>query len=261
MTLELLAHRAGRPLVSAHRGDSANAPENTLAALEAAWRAGADMAEIDVQLTRDGQIVLMHDRTVDRTTTGRGYVKDLTLAELRALDAGSRFTPRFRGERVPTLRDVLEWARGRLALLVELKNLPFRDLPLVDRTLDLVEEMGVEDGVVLAGFDHPMLREIHRRRPGWPLEMIYAGRLVDPAAAARAVGASLVSLEPAFVLPEDVAQMHAADVAVLTTLERPEAAAGLLAWGVDVLESDDPGMVVAAIRRARQGGVPPAGAG
>lgn len=252
MTIELLARRAGRPLVSAHRGYSAIAPENTLAALEAAWRAGASLAEIDVQLTRDFQVVLMHDRTVDRTTTGRGFVKDLTVAELQSLDAGSWFGPQFRGARVPTLSEVLEWARAKLVLLVELKNFPFRDLPLVDRTLDLVGEMRAEDYVVLGGFDHPILREIKRRHPHWPLEMMYTGRLADPVAAARAAGAALVSLEPEFVLPEDVERLHEADIAVLTTLEGPEDAARLLAWGVDVLESGDPAMVVAAIRRAGQ---------
>lgn len=252
MTIELLARRAGRPLVSAHRGFSAIAPENTLAALEAAWRAGASLAEIDVQLTRDGQVVLMHDRTVDRTTTGRGFVKDLTVAELQSLDGGSWFGPQFRGVRIPTLREVLAWARAKLVLLVELKNFPFRDLPLVDRALDLVGEMRAEDFVVLGGFDHPILREIKHRHPHWPLEMMYTGRLADPVAAARAAGATLVSLEPEFVQPEDVERLHEAGIAVLTTLERPEDAARLLAWGVDVLESGDPAMVVAAIRRAGQ---------
>jgi glycerophosphoryl diester phosphodiesterase len=202
------------------------APENTLAALEAAWRAGATLAEIDVQLTRDGHVVLMHDRTVDRTTTGRGHVKDLTFEALRALDAGGWFGPQFRGERIPTLREVLEWARGKLVLLVELKNFPFREMPLVDRTIELVDELGAEDGVVLGGFDHPVLRDIKRRRPRWP---------------------------PEFVLPEDIRLLHEAGVAALTTLERPEEAPRLLSWGIDALESGDPAMVVAAIRAAKTG--------
>jgi glycerophosphoryl diester phosphodiesterase len=252
MTIDLL-RRGDGPHVSAHRGFSARTPENTLVSLEEAWRAGATMAEIDVHLTGDGHVVLMHDHTVDRTTTGRGFVKDLTLQEIQALDAGTWFGSEFQGERVPTLRETLEWARGRLILLVELKNYPFRDLPLVDRTLDVVDEMRAEESVVLAGFDHPVLRDIKRRRPGWPLEMIYTGRLADPVAAARAAGASLVSLEPEFVQPEDVRLLHEADVAVLTTLERPTDAGRLMAWGVDVLESKDPRMVVEAVRRVRGG--------
>jgi len=247
---ELLRSRRGAPHVSAHRGASAKAPENTLAALDAAWRAGATLAEIDVQLTRDGHVVLMHDRTVNRTTSGRGRVKDLTLEELRALDAGRWFDPAFHGERVPTLREAIEGARGKLVLLVELKHYPFREVPLVDRTIELVDDLRAEEDVVLAGFDHVDLRDIKRRRPGWALEMIYNARLADPAGAIRATGASLVSLEPEFALPEDIQLMHETGAAALTTLDRPEDAARLLSWGLDVLESGDPAMVVAAIRTA-----------
>ena len=255
MPPEFLRSRRGAPHVSAHRGASSKAPENTLAALDAAWRDGATLAEIDVRLTRDGHVVLMHDRTVNRTTTGRGPVEEMTLQEIRGLDAGAWFADAFRGERVPTLREVVAWARGKLVLLVELKNYPFRDVPLVERTVELIDETASADHVVPAGFDHVVLRDIKRRRPGWAIEMIYNARLADPVGAARATGAALVSLEPQFALPEDVAALHTAEVAALTTLERPEDAARLLAWGLDVLESDDPAMAVAAIRAAA-GGVP-----
>ncbi|HET7263766.1 MAG TPA: glycerophosphodiester phosphodiesterase family protein [bacterium] len=250
MAPEFLRSRRGAPHVSAHRGASTKAPENTLAALEAAWRDGATLAEIDVRLSRDGHIVLMHDRTVDRTTNGRGPIETMTFEEIRALDAGGWFGPAFRGERVPALRDVIGWARGKLVLLVELKNYPFREAPLAERTVELIDETGSAEFVVPAGFDHIVLRDIKRRRPAWAIEMIYNARLVDPAGAARATGAALVSLEPQFALREDVTQLHAAEVAALTTLERPEDASRLLSWGLDVLESDDPAMVVAAIRAA-----------
>ena len=255
MPPEFLRSRRGAPHVSAHRGASSKAPENTLAALDAAWRDGATLAEIDVRLSRDGHVVLMHDRVVDRTTTGRGPVEAMTLEEIRALDAGGWFADAFRGERVPTLREVVAWSRGKLVLLVELKNYPFREVPLVERTVELIDETASADYVVPAGFDHVVLRDIKRRRPGWAIEMIYNARLADPVGAARATGAALVSLEPQFALPEEIAALHAAEVAALTTLERPEDAARLLAWGLDVLESDDPAMAVAAIRAAA-GGVP-----
>ena len=255
MPPEFLRSRRGAPHVSAHRGASSKAPENTLAALETAWRDGATLAEIDVRLSRDGHAVLMHDRTVNRTTTGRGPVEGMTLEEIRALDAGGWFGTGFRGERVPTLREVIAWARGKLVLLVELKNYPFREVPLVERTVELIDETDSAEYVVPAGFDHIVLRDIKRRRPGWAIEMIYNARLADPVAAARAIGADLVSLEPQFALREDVALLHAADVAALTTLERPEDAARLLSWGLDVLECDDPAMAAAAIRAAG-GGTP-----
>jgi glycerophosphoryl diester phosphodiesterase len=250
MAPEFLRSSRGAPHVSAHRGASSKAPENTLSALEAAWRDGATLAEIDVRLTRDGHVVLMHDRAVDRTTTGRGPVEIMTLEEVLRLDAGSWFGTAFRGERVPTLREVIAWARGKLVLLVELKNYPFRELPLAERTVDLVDEARAAEYVALAGFDHIVLRDIKRRRPNWAIEMIYNARLADPVGAARAAGAALVSLEPEFALPEDVRLLHDVNVAALTTLERPEDASRLLSWGLDALESDDPRMVVAAIRAA-----------
>src|SRR5262249_37808222 len=141
----------------------------------------------------------------------------------------------------------------KLVLLVELKNYPFRELPLVDRTVELVDDLQADGHVVLAGFDHVVLREIKRRRPGWALEMIYNARLADPLGAARAAGASLISREPEFALPEDIELLHHAEMAVLTTVERPEDAPRLLSWGLDALESGDPAMVAAAIRAAGMG--------
>jgi len=245
--MELLARRAGRPLISAHRGFAAVAPENTLAALELAWRAGATVAEIDVQLTRDGHVVLMHDRSVARTTNGSGFVADLTRAELQALDAGAWFDRKFAGERVPTLADVLNWSGGRLGFLIELKNYPRRELPLVERTIAEIEAHRAQDYVVLAGFDHVTLAEIHRLRPAWPLEMIVIARLADPVHAARAAGASLISLEPEFCLEPDAHAIHAAGLSVLTTLLDRQHAQELLRMGVDVFESEDVAMVASAL--------------
>ncbi|PYS95554.1 MAG: glycerophosphoryl diester phosphodiesterase [Acidobacteria bacterium] len=110
-----------RPLRFAHRGASARAPENTLAAFEEAIRLGVDVIELDVHLSVDGVPVVLHDDTVDRTTDGRGAVASLTLAALKRLDAGAWFSPRFRGERIPTLEEALDCARGRCGLNVEIK--------------------------------------------------------------------------------------------------------------------------------------------
>jgi glycerophosphoryl diester phosphodiesterase len=111
-----------RPLRIAHRGASARAPENTLAAFREAARLGADAIECDVRLCGDGKPVVIHDDTVDRTTDGRGAVARLALADLRRLDAGSWFATRFRGERIPTLEETFEFARGRCGLNLEVKG-------------------------------------------------------------------------------------------------------------------------------------------
>src|SRR5512140_3219428 len=100
--------------VTAHRGFSGENPENTLASFRAAIAAGADMVELDVHLTRDNELVVIHDDTLERTTDGKGNVADKTLAELKALDAGFKFNPQFAGERIPTLAEGLDTTRGRV---------------------------------------------------------------------------------------------------------------------------------------------------
>jgi len=110
------------PLCIGHRGASALAPENTLAAFETAIVDGADGLEFDVRLTRDGVPIVLHDAALDRTTSGRGAVAALDLASIRRLDAGAWFGARFRGERVPTLAETLDLARGRCAVNIELKE-------------------------------------------------------------------------------------------------------------------------------------------
>ena len=112
------------PLVIAHRGDSARRPENTLASFASALEIGAEVVEFDVQLTKDGEVVVIHDPTVDRTTDGTGRVVELTLAELRRLSAGypARFGDQYRGEKIPTLSEVLGLIRDRAIGMIEIKH-------------------------------------------------------------------------------------------------------------------------------------------
>ncbi len=137
---------AGATYASAHRGDCKNAPENTLPAFASAVRKGAHQIEFDVKLSRDGVLVIMHDATVDRTTGGTGKVADLTFRELRSLDAGSWFSPRFKGTRIPTLRETLEAIPRGILCNVHLGNVP----GLAQRTARLIAEMGRVDQCVLA---------------------------------------------------------------------------------------------------------------
>ena len=111
-----------QPLIFAHRGASAHAPENTLAAFELALAQGADGIELDVKLSADGHAVVIHDAAVDRTTGAHGMVKDLSLAELRALGAGSFFSEKFSAEKIPMLEEVFEAVGKRTFINVELTN-------------------------------------------------------------------------------------------------------------------------------------------
>lgn len=106
----------------AHRGASGHAPENTMAAFQKALEMKADYIEIDVQMSKDGELVIIHDTTVDRTTDGSGFVGDLTLEELQQLDAGSWFSDKYAEEQIPTFAEVLDTYRGKIGILIELKS-------------------------------------------------------------------------------------------------------------------------------------------
>ena len=163
-------------IVTAHRGFSGEYPENTLAAFRAAIAAGADMVELDVHLTSDREVVVIHDDTLERTTDGEGEVAAKTLAELRKLDAGFRFNPRFSGERIPLLAEVLELARGRIRVNIELKKgkrpFPYSMEELADRTLAVVEKAGMTADVLFSSFDPAAIDRIHAKAPRLPIAVI-----------------------------------------------------------------------------------------
>jgi glycerophosphoryl diester phosphodiesterase len=154
----------GGVAVIAHRGASAVAPENTLAAFRVAVDLGAGI-ELDVGLCASGEPVVIHDDAVDRTTDGTGSVADLPLAALQELDAGAWFSPEHAGERIPTLAQVLEQVDGRVPLDIELKSTSMRR-PLVEAVVGLIERHALGEKVVVTSFD-PYLLAAVRRRNGW----------------------------------------------------------------------------------------------
>ena len=165
MTYRPLAAEAGFVHICAHRGHSIEVPENTIPALEAAARHGATVCEIDVVLTRDDEVVLMHDEFLDRTTTGKGRVASYDLRELSGLDAGTWLDPRFAGTRVPTLAEALETARAHgMGLLVEIKERQRADR-LIERLGAVLEAQESVDGVLVISFDHPSLLRVQARLP------------------------------------------------------------------------------------------------
>ena len=124
----------------AHRGWSEKFPENTLAAFRAANDLGVDMVEVDVRLTKDGELVAMHDWEVSRTTNGTGLVSQLTLKQIKSLDAGSWLDERFSGEKVPTLKEVLDLVRGKSGILIEVKRPGKGTERVIERILELVDD-------------------------------------------------------------------------------------------------------------------------
>jgi len=147
-------------LIIAHRGASGIAPENTLSAVKKAMDAGADIIEIDVHLTKDRQLVVMHDETVDRTTNGTGKIKDLTLKEIKALDAGEWFSKEFGGEIAPTLEEVLKLIAGKHKLLIEIKPTWTGDFETEKQVLGYVMAHDAASWCIIQSFDNKVLENV-----------------------------------------------------------------------------------------------------
>ncbi len=166
-----MAHRV---LNLGHRGASHDAPQNTLAAFRLANEYGADGYELDVHLTKDGIPVVIHDFTVDKTTDGTGPVADFTLAELKRLDAGVKFSPRFAGERIPTLAEVFDVLEPHSIVNVELKTKSIGDNGLERATIQLIRERGLQARVILSSFNPFSLLRVRRLAPELKIGLLYA---------------------------------------------------------------------------------------
>jgi glycerophosphoryl diester phosphodiesterase len=140
------------PVIIAHRGDKTHAPENTLPAFTAAAENGADAIECDVKLTADGQVIVLHDQTVNRTTNGSGKISNLPFTVVRELDAGAWFSDVFRGECIPTLDEVFEMVGKRMYINVELTNYATPGDDLVTKVVDLVKKHGLQSKMLFSSF-------------------------------------------------------------------------------------------------------------
>mgnify|MGYP001397729505 CR=1 FL=1 len=198
--------------VVGHRGAAGLAPENTLAAFDAGIVAGADAVECDVHMSRDGQLVVIHDPDVSRTTDGMGNVGQLTLSELRKLNASVRFAgDSFRPQRIPTLADVLQLARGRCAIQIEVKTCAgVRYEGIEQAVVDTLTREGSLDSAQIISFDWETVRRLRRLLPNLPLGLLATSRTLpsslrrDPkalAALASSAGASFLGLERKYLQP------------------------------------------------------------
>lgn len=198
-----------RTKIFAHRGFSGMAPENTMAAFEKALAAQADGIELDVHLSRDGRLVVMHDEKVDRTTNGTGWIKDLTLAELKQLDNGSWFGKDYENETIPILAEVLERvADSDLIVNIELKNtiIPYPNLER--KVIREVERFQMVDRVILSSFRHDSLQEVKKINPSIQVGALYTCGMVDPWVYARYLGADAIHPHYLAATAEVIAGCH-----------------------------------------------------
>ena len=157
--------------VIAHRGASDEAPENTIAAIEAAIEAGADMVEIDVQHHPSGELYLFHDKDLRRMAGKTSRLREMDPEDIARTDAGSWFGPEFSGERIPTLADALEACRGRIGLMVELKSYGPR-APLAEAAIAAVEKADMASSVCLMSFDPELVIRLDEMRPDWRIGLV-----------------------------------------------------------------------------------------
>lgn len=243
------------PLRIAHRGASARAPENTLAAFREAIRLGADCIELDVHLSADGVPVVIHDDSVDRTTNGRGPVSALTSRHLRRLDAGAWFSSRFRGERIPTLEEALECARGRCGLNIEIKESGRRsaretlapsaaacDAGAVTRAVaGALARVGFREPVIVSSFSPAALVRARAAMPGVPIGFLASRSLRGLGSLHRRVGLYAVHPHVRLAAARRVRLAHRLGLLVLFwTVNEARQMRRLLALGGDGVMTDDP---------------------
>ena len=240
--------RPARPLVVAHRGASAHHPENTLEAFDAALEAGADGLELDLQLTADGRVVVLHDATLARVFARAGRVIDVPLSVVETLDAGGHFAPDLPPAAVPLLSDVLGRYHGRTHLFLELKRQRDRRTSdrLLARVLALLPPPGEAERLWLIGFPRGLVRRAKAERPDLPVAWTHASALARTPVLARAAVHGLDGLlVPArHARPATGGRLHRHRKWLLTyACDSGEDVRRALAAGADVLMADDPALL------------------
>ena len=159
-----------------HRGAAGLAPENTLIAIRKGISLGVDRVEIDLQQTSDGVVVVMHDETVNRTTKGEGLVKEMTFVEIKKLDAGSCFSPEFKGEKIPSLEEVLQTVKGQCDLVIEIKKGNDYYPYIIEHTLALIKKYEATEWCIIHSFNLNALIEVHRQMPELRMHRLFVAK-------------------------------------------------------------------------------------
>ncbi|MFA6693392.1 MAG: glycerophosphodiester phosphodiesterase family protein, partial [Bacillota bacterium] len=237
------------PRVVAHRGNSSVAPENTLAAIQSAIDVGADMVEIDVYATKDGEIVLLHDGTLDRTTNGRGSVQNFTLAQLKELDAGSWKNARYAGEKIPTLQEALLLAKDQIRVVIELKTVG-QEL----KVRDIVEELGMKGQVAVISFHTAAIRTFRQIASDIPAAILIgsANSYADIERIAKSANTNILDLAHSLVDKESAVYFIERGYSIWAWTVNNEAIMERMAeCGVTVLTTDVPVTALKTLRTVK----------
>jgi glycerophosphoryl diester phosphodiesterase len=228
-------------LTSAHRGEHLKHPENSLPAIQAAIDAGVDYVELDIRTSSDGYLVLMHDRTVDRMTNGKGAIKDMTFAEIRKLDLGARFPGKFPDLQIPTFDEALELAKGKIGIYVDTKSATPKDL------IAAIERHDMGDHVMFYSERVSFLKQIAELRPSWKL-MPEAFNPEHVRELVTVLHPSLVGFDQRDFDPRTIAAAHDAKARIFVDLNSPQDWEDGIAAGVAGIQTDWPAELVAFLR-------------
>ena len=223
--------------IMGHRGAPADEPENTLGSFRRALAVGVAAVELDVQLTKDGRLAVIHDETLDRTTNGRGPVKNFTLAELKRLDAG-------RGEPIPSLEEVFDLVQGKAHLVVELKQ------PEAAGALrGFFQERRAFESATVISFWHPAVKALKEAEPRFNTGILMVGCPADPVGLARAADAGALVLHYAYVTPELAAAAHKSGLQVYVwNIDDTDTLKPYLTMNLDGIGSNRPGVLIEYLR-------------
>lgn len=238
--------RAKHIVTIAHRGGMKYAPGNTLAAFKNVVNIGdIDYVELDVHLSADGELIVIHDPTVNRTTDGRGKVAKMTTEELKQLDAGIKFSPEFKGEKIPTLREVLEEVSEEIGVVIEIKG---QNPQIGPKVAELIDELEIPDRVLIHAFSPEVIKKFRELEPAVAasIDLTQASRNIWQDYISRALGckATIITFNnigPRSVVPELVREAHLYGLSVwFGVADKEEDIRWLVEQDVDGIFTDDP---------------------
>ena len=240
-------------MVVAHRGFSGEAPENTLAAFRKAIEVESDMLELDVQLSKDKEIVVIHDEGLERATNGQGKVADFTLKELKKLDAGFRFGPQFSGERIPTLKGVLKLAQGRVGVNIEIKSPSqgqYSIVELADRTLREVTREKMLNQVIFSSFNPMALERIKAKEPLAWVALLYHKDWNFLQEVTGGNSWPVLNLRSNFLTKGKITKIHQQGMKVnVYTVNSEEEMEQFIRWGIDGIITNQPGRLIKILQK------------
>lgn len=227
--------------IFAHRGYSAKYPENTLSAFKAVANIPIYGVEFDVHLTKDGEMVIIHDERIDRTSNGKGYVKDMTLEELRQYDFGSWFDKKFEGEKIPTLSEVLDiFSNTKHILNIEIKSdiIPYEGL--LEKILELVINKGFENRVIISSFDHEVIQKLAHTKPNIDNAALFLRNILNMVEYQEQIPTKALHVSLAGVFRKPITDaLNAGKVVRIFTVNKEEQAEKLKGLNIDGIFTDE----------------------